>query len=308
MISALVLCALLGASATAAPAPQPLPLRRFALIAGVNDGGPDRVPLRYARSDAEHVARLLERLGGITPADQLLVLDVDENALRAAFRTIEARIRAAHGTHRAELILYYSGHSDEEGLLLRGTRLPFPDLRRWLESVDAEVRIAIVDSCSSGALIRRKGGQRAPPFLVDSSSAVKGHAIITSSAADEASQESDRIGASFFTHFLLTGLRGAADANLDGKVTVSEAYQFAFAETLARTERTRGGAQHPTYDIQLAGSGDVVVTDLRGTDATLVFSEAAAGRFFVRDREGRLVAELRKVAGRPIELGLESGA
>jgi hypothetical protein len=309
MTPVLVLCAVLGiAAAPAAPAASPLPLRRFALVAGVNDGGRDRVPLRYARSDAEHVARVLERLGGISRDDEILLLDADDAALRAAFRAIEARIQAVRATHRAELVLYYSGHSDEQGLLLRGTHLPYPELRRWLESVDAQVRIAIVDSCSSGALTRHKGGQRAAPFLVDTSTVVKGHAILTSSAADEASQESDRIGASFFTHFLVSGLRGAADANLDGKVTVNEAYQFAFAETLARTERTRSGAQHPTYDIQLVGSGDVVVTDLRGTDATLVFPEAAAGRFFVRDRDGRLVAELRKVRGRPVELGVESGA
>jgi hypothetical protein len=250
---------------------------------------------------------VLGRLGGVAAPDATLLLDADEAGLREAFRAVEARIRAARTTHRAELVLYYSGHSDEQGLLLRGARLPFQELRRWLESSSAQVRIAIVDSCSSGALTRQKGGQRAPPFLVDTSSAVKGHAILTSSAADEASQESDRIAASFFTHFLLSGLRGAADANLDGKVTVNEAYQFAFAETLARTERTRAGAQHPAYDIQLAGSGDVVVTDLRGTDATIVFPEAVSGRFFVRDRDGRLVAELHKPEGRPVELGVESG-
>lgn len=305
--SALVLCAVLGAAA-APPAPASLPIRRFAIVVGVNDGGRDSVPLRYARSDAERVARVLERLGGIARSDEVVVLDADDAALRAALRDVEGRIRAARATHRTELILYYSGHSDEDGLLLRGTHVPYQEVRRWLGSVDAQVRIAIVDSCSSGALTRQKGGQQAPPFLVDTSSAVKGHAIITSSSADEASQESDRIGASFFTHFLITGLRGAADANLDGKVTVSEAYQFAFEETLARTERTRSGAQHAAYDIQLVGSGDVVVTDLRGTDATLVFPEAAAGRFFVRDRDGRLVAELRKLAGRVVELGVESGA
>jgi hypothetical protein len=88
---------------------------------------------------------------------------------------------------------------------------------------------------------------------------------------------------------------------------VNEAYQFAFGETLARTERTRSGAQHPAYDIQLVGSGDVVLTDLRGTEAALVFPEQASGRYFVRDRDDRLVAELRKIAGRPIELGVEPG-
>ncbi len=309
MTPALVLCALLAAApAPEAPAPTTLPIRRFALVAGVNDGGPTRVRLRYARSDAEHVAHVLQRLGGVAAADEVLLLDPDDVGLRAAFRAVEARIRAVRSTHRAELVLYYSGHSDEQGLLLRGTHVPYLEVRRWLESVGAQVRIAIVDSCSSGALTRDKGGQRAPPFLIDTSSAVKGHAILTSSAADEASQESDRIAASFFTYFLITGLRGAADTNLDGKVTVNEAYQFAFAETLARTERTRSGAQHPGYDIQLVGSGDVVVTDLRGTDATLVFPEAVSGRFFVRDREGRLVAELRKLAGRPVELGVDAGA
>jgi hypothetical protein len=305
----LVLCAVLGAApAPEAPAPTPLPIRRFALVAGANDGGPDRVHLRYARSDAERVAQLLERLGGVAAADEILLLDPDDAALRSAFRAVEGRIRAARATHRAELVLYYSGHSDEQGLLLRGTRVPYPEVRRWLESVGAQVRIAIIDSCSSGALTRQKGGQRAPPFLIDTSSAVKGHAILTSSAEDEASQESDRIGASFFTHYLITGLRGAADTSQDGKVTVNEAYQFAFGETLARTERTRSGAQHPAYDIQLAGSGDVVLTDLRGTEAALVFPEQASGRYFVRDRDGRLVAELRKVAGRQVELGVEPGA
>jgi hypothetical protein len=308
MISApaLLLCALLGAAPPDSSPPPPT-IRRFALIVGVNDGGPDRVPLRYARSDAERMAQVLGRLGGVAAADTVLLLDADGGALRAAFRDVEARVRAASATHRAELLVYFSGHADEQGLVLGSTLVPYDEVRRWLDTSGAQVRIAIVDSCSSGAMTRRKGGQRAPPFLVDTSSTVKGHAILTSSAADEASQESDRIAASFFTHFLLTGLRGAADANQDGKVTVNEAYQYAFAETLARTEKTRSGAQHPAYDIQLAGSGDVVVTDLRGTDATILFPEAAAGRFFLRDRDGRLVAELRKVAGRPVELGVEPG-
>ncbi len=310
MIGVFVSALLAAAAAPARPVegPATLPIRRFALVAGVNDGGADRVRLRYARSDAERIARLLERLGGVSPEDAIVLLDPAEPALREAFRTMETRIRAARAASRAELVVYYSGHSDDQGLLLRGARIPYADVRRWLETVGADVRIAILDSCSSGALTRQKGGQRAPPFLVDTSTAVKGHAILTSSAADEASQESDRIEASFFTHFLLTGLRGAADTSRDGKVTVSEAYQFAFDETLARTERTRSGAQHPAYDIQLVGSGDVVLTDLRGTDGTLVFPEAVAGRFFVRDSEGRLVAELRKVGGRLVELGLDAGS
>lgn len=307
-IAALGLAALAAAPAAAQEAaPAGGALRRFALVAGVNDGGAGRPRLRYAVSDALAIARVLQQMGGVAGTDTVLLTDPGEPALRAALGDLEARVARAQGGGRVEVVFYYSGHSDEEGLLLRGARVPYADLRRWLGALGAEVRIAILDSCSSGALTRGKGGQRAAPFLVDGANRVTGHAFLTSAAADEAAQESDRIGASFFTHYLVTGLRGAADASGDGRVTLSEVYQFAFHETLARTERTRSGPQHPEWDIELVGAGDVVLTDLRGGAATLVLPEAAAGRFFVRDAGERLVAELRKVSGQPVALALDPG-
>ncbi len=307
MITALTLAAALSAHLTSAAPPAPPPLRRIAIIAGSNDGGPQREMLRYALTDAERFAHVLQQFGGLTPEDTILLLDPTEQSFRASLDAMNTRLARARDKTRTELLLYYSGHSDEQGLLLHGSRIPYADLRRWLASSGADVRIAILDSCSSGALTREKGGVHAPPFLLDTSTQVTGHAFLTSSAADEASQESDRIGSSFFTYYFLTGLRGAADTSLDGRVTLHEAYQYAFQETLARTERTRSGPQHPGYDIQLVGSGDVVMTELRGAGATLAFPEAAGGRFFVRDAGQRLVAELRKLPGRQLELGLDPG-
>ena len=112
---------------------------------------------------------------------------------------------------------------------------------------------------------------------------MQGYAFLTSSSADEAAQESDAIGASFFTHYLVSGMRGAADVSGEGKITLSEAYQFAFHETLARTTTTQGGAQHPAYDINLSGTGDIVMTDVRQTSASVLLTEELAGRFFVRN-------------------------
>jgi hypothetical protein len=71
---------------------------------------------------------------------------------------------------------------------------------------------------------------------------------------------------------------------------------------------TKGGAQHPSYDINLSGTGDVVMTDLRQTSATLVIDEALDGRFFVRNAKQELVVELYKPSGRRVELALEPGA
>src|SRR5262249_47622677 len=100
----------------------------------------------------------------------------------------------------------------------------------------------------------------------------------------------------------------AADLSGDGKVTLSEAYQFAFNETLGRTVDTKGGAQHPSYDINLSGSGDVVMTDVRQTTATLVLAEDLDGRFFVRTMSQELIVELYKPAGRRVELAVEPGS
>ncbi|HVU51368.1 MAG TPA: caspase family protein [Polyangia bacterium] len=284
-------------------------LRRFALLIGVNDGGPARAKLRYATSDARSVARVLENLGGVSPADLVFVDAPTRAAALEGFQRVDALMRAAATPGvRRELLVYYSGHSDEEGLLLGTERVSYDELRARIKGLPAELRVAILDSCASGAFTRGKGGVRRPPFLLDASADMRGHAFLTSSAANEVAQESDRIAASFFTYFLVSGLRGAADVNGDRRVTLQEAYQFASAETLARTERTKGGPQHAAYEFDLAGTGDMVVTDVRTTQASLVLAPDLAGRISVREAGGGLVAELRKTAGHPIELGVEAGS
>lgn len=283
-------------------------IRRFALVVGANDGGAARVRLKYAETDALAFTRVLQKLGGLADPDRVLLMNPGRAEIANGFERMRTLLRSARdGTRRTELFVYYSGHSDDEGLLVAEDRFGYGELRDELESMPADVRIAILDSCASGAMTRRKGGTFVTPFLVDDSSNVQGHAILTSAAENEAAQESDRLQSSFFTHFLLSGLRGAADVTNDGRVTLNEAYQFAFNETLARTARTSAGAQHAGYDIQLSGSGDLVMTDLRRASGGIAIAPDLDGRLYVRDGNGRLAAELRKFAGRPVDLGLEPG-
>lgn len=297
-----------GSAASMPPAPV-LTVRRFALVVGANDGGGDRVVLRYAGSDAAAVSEVLQRFGGVNEGDHESLVDPTPEELEEALQTMAQRIRAARrGGQHVQLVFYYSGHSDEEGLLLSGRRVSYKELRRQVQQVPADVRIAVLDSCASGAFTRTKGGTKRAPFLLTSGTEVTGHAFLTSSSIDEAAQESDRIGGSFFTHYFTTGLRGAADVDGDRLITLSEAYQFAFDETLARTEATRGGAQHAAYDIQLAGTGDLVMTDLRQTSAQLELAPAVGGRIAVRTAAGELAAEMYKPPGSgAVDLALEPG-
>jgi hypothetical protein len=286
-----------------------VPLRRFALTVAANDGGPARETLQYAERDARALADVLQQLGGVDGVDTVRLLQPSAEALRAAFAALQQRVRDAEAEGvRTEVVFYYSGHSDDSALLLGRERVPYPALRQLLEELPTQVRIAILDSCASGAFTREKGGVKRAPFLVDASTEVRGHAFLTSASADEAAQESDRIGGSFFTHYLVSGLRGAADASGDRKITLTEAYRFAFEETLARTAPTQYGSQHPAYEIRLAGTGDLVMTDLRSTKAELVVDESVEGRLFVWGTPRTLLIEVDKRLGRRVVLALPPGS
>ncbi|MDR2580009.1 MAG: caspase family protein [Fibromonadaceae bacterium] len=284
----------------------PQKVERFLLVAGANNGGPNKVLLRYAESDANSFADVMSQMGGIEKNNVLRVFNPSTASMQNGFSEMERRLQRNPGARR-EVIVYYSGHADEQGLRLGRDIYSWADFRQSVHSLNADVKVAVIDACGSGAITRTKGGVSRPAFLQDVSSEMKGYAFLTSSNENEVSQESDRLKGSFFTHALVNGLRGAADMTGDGKVTLNEAYQFAFNETMRQTQSTSGGVQHPSRDMNLAGTGDVVMTDLRQVSASLVLEKDMEGRFFIRDDKGNLVAELHKIVGRPLELGLPSG-
>jgi hypothetical protein len=283
-------------------------IKRFIMAVGANSGGKDRAQLRYAISDAEAILQVFQDLGGVSDEDTLFLEEPNVRTFYTELAKFQSTVKKAKSEYsRVEFIFYYSGHSDEEHILLGKEKIAYKDLRETIADMDVDVRIAILDSCASGAFTRIKGGKKRQPFLLDSAYDMRGYAVLTSSSSSEASQESDLIRASFFTHYLISGMRGAADMSQDGRVTLNEAYQFAFNETLAQTTKTVSGPQHPHNHIVMSGTGDVVMTDIRKSSVVLVLGEDIHGRIFIHDAKDRLVVELTKAAGRTIELGLEEG-
>ena len=307
----LVFVFIFAAQVSAAPnAPQASDNRinRYVVAVSANYGGQGRPVLRYAESDAKSFAKVLGEMGGVQAGNVILVKEPGVAGLQKQLDALDSKIvQGKNAAGRNEVLFYYSGHADEKGLRLGNEVYAWKELRKRIDAMSADVKIAVIDACGSGAITRLKGGVAVPAFMVDQSSDMKGYAFITSSTQDESSQESDKLRGSFFTHSLVSGLRGAGDLSGDGKVTLSEAYQFAFNETLQRTEKTMGGAQHPSRDMNLAGTGDVVMTDLRSTSAGLELDEDVDGRLFIRDEKGELVAELYKKAGRAMSLGFPAG-
>ena len=70
-------------------------VRRLILAAGANNGGVDRELLRYAVSDAEQFVEVLQEMGGLDPADVLLLRDPDLTAFEKGLADLGRRVKAA---------------------------------------------------------------------------------------------------------------------------------------------------------------------------------------------------------------------
>jgi caspase domain-containing protein len=268
---------------------------RVAIVAsaGVADG---QASLRYAERDADRVASVLRELGGFDRVYQLREPGV--GMLRDALAAVD---REAAGDPNLEVVFYYSGHADAQGLLLDHERFSFDELRARLEQSHALVRVAFLDACYAGGIVRPKGGHPAPSYTLENVEPphVRGAAIIAAGTASELAQESSEIEGSYFTHHMLSGLRGAGDRDGNGLVTLAEAYQYAYSHTLAATLPSVWGPQHPSYEYRLSGTGDLVMTRLGRDRRALSFPPSVNGRaraYVVSNAAGEVMAE---VAGRP---------
>jgi hypothetical protein len=280
---------------------------RFAVVMGNNAGSGARPTLRYAETDAVKMARVLVELGDVPSENLVLLQGGGLPAVQAAMRALRDRITEVHRQPdaRAILLFYFSGHGDGEALELGAERLAYPTLRAMLTGSGADLKVAIIDACRSGSAVQEKGGKPAPGFtirLTDQATA-RGEIFITSSAADESALESNEVRGSFFTHNLLTGLRGAADVSGDRLVTLSEAYRYAYDRTVSATALTPAGAQHPHYDYRLSGQGELILASLVRSTSTLQLPEGAERALVTDVSRDQVVAELLPGGAREIALG-----
>src|SRR5262245_54581505 len=285
---------------------------RIAVVVGNNLGGGNEKPLHYAEEDAAKMAEVLTQLGDVA-TDRLYLLRgrgaAELRQVLSGVGTLVGRLRLKPDD-RTVLLFYYSGHSDGEALELGADRVRYPELREWLAATKADVRVSMIDGCKSGALVQPKGGVRGPAFDIklDDQLDAQGEAFLTSSAADEMALESQEIRGSFFTHHLVSGLRGAADVSADGRITLQEAYQYAFDHTLVATSST-GLRQHPGYDYRISGTGQLVLTEVSRPTASLELPAGFDRALIVHVRRDQVLVEVtsdekRRVALVPGEYGV----
>ena len=233
--------------------PTPFSGKKYALIVGISKfashaGGLS--DLRYADADARAITKFLQTpAGGRFPADNILLLTNEQATLASLHRAMKSFIMqpgpddlvlvfiATHGSPDpfAPQNIYFLAHDTDVDRMAE-TAFAMKDFKRMLENnVRARRMLLFVDTCHSAGLTGSRGeSSRGLENNLISLYAEKllyqeeGKAIITASDVNESSQESPRWGGGHgvFTHFLLEGMGGTADSNVDSVVTVGELFRF----------------------------------------------------------------------------------
>jgi uncharacterized caspase-like protein len=132
------------------------------------------------------------------------------------------------------------------------------DIQTIFGRIEAERVVVFLDTCYSGAAGGRtfaarktRAGQLDDGFL-ERLARAKGRAIITAARPAEVSLELPELGHGLFTYYLVQGLRGAADLDRDGIVSLQELYAY-LEQEVTRRSRAAGGNQHPVMKGELEG-------------------------------------------------------
>jgi hypothetical protein len=243
----------------------------YVLVVGISKYKNPSIPaLKSAAKDAKDFAGFLQTQKGLFN-DIKVELLTDEQATKAELeKFLMYKIRKAGKNDTT--VLFLSGHGsidakragefffvtyDADPEFLAATSVNMSGLG-FLKELDCPRVLLISDACHSGGFSEWKTKAVVSPLktFVREFASSAGKVVISSSRPDEYSLESPRRDNSVFTHWFLEGLKGAADRDNDGVVTVNEAYNYAYQQTKMETE----GAQHPQFQGTVEGIFPLAIT------------------------------------------------
>ena len=278
---------------------------RLLLSIGSNYGAPDDAVLQFAEDDAQRLRDVMVELGHVDASRAVVLSRATADTVRAELAAFTGRVAELHAQGlQVQVFVFASGHGRQNALRLSGSALAIDELRALTRRTAADLAVTLIDACDSGVATR--GSKRAPAYELSAQvPPTRGEVFIASSGRHEPAQEWDVLGGSLFTHHWLTALRGDADADNDGRVSLMEAYTYASRRTVANSVDT---GQHPQLDVDLSGPGDVSLTELKQARAQLELPASAEGRFIIVSQpRPDVVTELQKSAGRSVSLAVPAG-
>ena len=311
----------------------------YVLAIGYNGGPPagssgesNEAPLRYADDDAasfyefardfSREARLLTLMDADTqsrfPRDVAEARPPTLTELRAQVRQLHRFLDddRAKG-NESTVLFFYSGHgSRPKGAppsltLLDGTLTRDVLYDEVLSELPARYIHLFIDACYAEAIVRPRDADAVAVDLTESDIAhYASHttlarfpnvgAMVAASTSSQ-THEWDVYRHGVFTHELLSGLRGGADVNVDGRIEYSELYAFlASANRDVSDSRARLSvvARPPAANARVA---IVDLTQLKSV-ARIAGIPSSAGQLYLEDQFGNRLADVHVEAGAQLAL------
>jgi uncharacterized caspase-like protein len=207
-------------------------LKVWAVVVGV--AAYNHMPtLRYTDDDAYRMFAFLKSPEGGALTDEQVRILIDDEATKTNIENAMREVFSKAGANDL-VLLYFSGHG------LKGSFLPIDydgynnkfhheEIAAILNDSPAKFKLCIADACHSGSLMAMKSGEISnalEAYYKSLAEAQAGTALIMSSKSDETSLESSGLRQGVFSHFLIRGLKGEADADYDKLVTIQELFDF----------------------------------------------------------------------------------
>ncbi len=232
--------------------------RVYAVMVGISDYPGTGNDLPLTAEDARKLQQSLQRQGTLAPESVTLV---DGQATRANVRAAFQRVAAAAGPNDL-FLFFYSGHGNQvrgqvsatepdgknETIEMVDGSITDEEMNQMFQQVHTQTALLVLDSCFSGGFARN----------VVSRPGVMG---IFSSEEDLTSSVAEKFQAGgFLSHFIQTGLEGAADENRDRVITAGELGAYVRRE-FAREERIQANTQdgQSNYQFPVVERGAVQV-------------------------------------------------
>ena len=199
--------------------------------------------LKYGHLDAKLFSDMLVSVykDRLKKENQYIFLDSNATVkpIMDAFQAIEENSREGD-----KIYFYFAGHGDVENLITKKAHLLLFDSPTAVYKSGGTLRVEdikdyftqwmykkakvflVVDACRSGKLA---GGEEGQAMAANNINELQAHsARILSCHPNESSQESERFGGGHgaFTHFLVRGITGAANADHDKNISLGEIRKF----------------------------------------------------------------------------------
>lgn len=207
----------------------------WSLLVGVNHyEDPNITDLSVCSNDVESIHSVFENKHTYS---QVLSDDVGNTPIRARILAHIGSI--TKNADKEDMILFYfSGHGvyekGESYLLprdaylanIKHTSIAIADVIELMKDSSARAKVIIIDACHSGASLGKSTNIMTPDFIQRVFSEAEGIAVLSSCKQGQQSFEWPYHKQSVFTHYLLEALKGNADIDHKGFVTVNDVSRY----------------------------------------------------------------------------------